>query len=128
MATTCSMCKRAFPQTELFDTPDGVLCTECGGEPPGRLMSPLVIAALVLGAVPFFFHITSSSSVTVNGEITQSVYRDYVAIIAGIAAGALGLGAVAVAFKADARRGARIAIAAGIVGLGLLQVTRGFGM
>ena len=127
MATTCSQCKRAFPDGELLQTAEGLLCSECRPAPQ-KLLGPLVIAALVAGCAPFFFHITSSSSVTENGVVTQAVYRDWAAITGGALAAVLGLAAVASALKGPSPKQKPIAFAVGILGLGFPQLVRGFGL
>lgn len=123
MATACMQCNRAFPQVELLVG----LCSDCRPEAP-KLLSPLTIAALVAGAVPFFFHLTSSSSVTENGVVTQAVYRDYAAIGGGAAGAVLGGVAALAALRGPAPKLARLGIALGALALGLVQLTRGFGI
>ncbi len=130
MSHTCQQCRRAFPSNELFQSAEGqLLCADCGGPPQTRLqkLGPWAVAALALGSLPFFFRITSSSQVTVNGEVTQSVYRDYVALSGGVAAAIAGAVAIVVALKADSEKKARLVVAAAAVGLGLLQLLRGVG-
>jgi hypothetical protein len=126
MATTCAQCKRAFPATELTRWPEGLLCRECAPEAP-KLFSPVLIAALVFGALPFVFHMSSSSSSTVNG-VTEVVFRDWVAVGAGAIAAVISVIAVTGALKPGPQRSTRIGIAVAALGLGLVQVVRGFGL
>ncbi len=126
MASTCSQCNRAFIASELTRFPEGLLCAECAPEVP-KVLSRVVIAALVCGAVPFVFHVTSSSSTTVNGA-TEVVFRDWVAIFAGALGAVIAVAAVVAALKVGPQRSARVAVAVAAMGLGLLQVVRGFGL
>jgi len=82
---------------------------------------------LVVGVIPFFVHVSESSSVSVNGHVTASTFRDWVAIGCGGAALVVGAIAVALAVRNKAG-GARIALAAAAVALGALQLVRGFGL
>ncbi|MBL8958074.1 MAG: hypothetical protein JNK82_45290 [Myxococcaceae bacterium] len=103
-----------------------MLCPDCAPEKP-KVLSKVVITALVCGFIPFVFHITSSSSTTVNG-VTALIYRDYVAISAGALAAVIAIAAVLPALKAGPQRGPRVAAAVAALGLGLLQLVRGFGL
>lgn len=130
----CTDCGRLYPDLELKKLAAGVLCLECAtnaGAAPAASTLPLSgvgIAAAVAAALPFFGHYTTSSSVTENGEVVASTYRDYVALAGGGLAVLLGAVAVLGALKATDRRNLRLGLVGGIVALGLLQVLRGSGM
>ncbi|MFT3839662.1 MAG: hypothetical protein QM723_21940 [Myxococcaceae bacterium] len=130
----CTDCGRLYPDRELKLIGPGALCFECAtnaGAAPAPSTLPLSgvgIAAAVAAGLPFLAHYTTSSSVTENGEVVASTYRDYVALTGGGAAVVLGAVALLGALKATDRRNLRLGVIGGIVALGLLQVLRGLGM
>jgi TPR repeat protein len=87
----------------------------------------LAIAGAVAGAVPFMISSTETSSVTVNGKVTDFHYRDNVALAGGGLAAILGLFAVVLAIRN--RGGAvRILAAVGVLALGGFQIAKGLGV
>ena len=76
------------------------------------------------GLVPFFIHATSSSTVTVNGEVTSATYHDNVALVGGVIALLCGIAALALARKSG---GSRIGMAIAVVALGAYQIAHGLG-
>lgn len=130
----CTDCGRLYPDRELKLLAAGAMCFECAtnaGAAPARSTLPLSgvgIAAAVAAALPFFGHYTTSSSVTENGEVVASTYRDYVALTGGGFAVLLGAVALLGALKSTDRRNLRLGVVGGIVALGVLQLLRGLGM
>ena len=82
----------------------------------------------VAGAIPFFVHVSSSSSTTVNGQVTSFVYRDWVAVGCGVVAVLFGLVTLVAARKEELQRSLAFAAGAGVLLLGGLQIARGFGV
>ena len=127
--TACSSC--ATPVAEqalLYDAQARPVCQACFDRAPpvssgaGSRMGA-GIAGLVCGAIPFGVSFATTSSTTMNGEVTSFVYRDWLAVVLGGLA--IACGAVAVVGKRDARS---VGIAALAIALGALQVARGFGL
>jgi TPR repeat protein len=88
------------------------------------LKSPLAIAAIAAALVPFFVHISSQSSTTVNG-VTQTVFRDYVAI----GGGALALlAAILFALTGAGPKAVKAGVAAVVALLGAYHVVHGLGL
>jgi uncharacterized protein len=87
----------------------------------------LAIFGLIAGAVPFMISVSSSSSVTMNGQVVSSSYRDTVAIGGGALAAICGLIAVVLAVRGKSG-GARIGLAVAALALGGYQLARGFGV
>lgn len=86
-----------------------------------------LIVGLVAGIVPFMLSSSSSSSVTVNGHVVESTYRDNVAIAGGAVALLCGVLAAIAERKPSSVRGTRLAMAVGVLALGAYQIARGFG-
>lgn len=97
---------------------------------PARVPSALEIAGLVACAAPFVISFSSSSSQTVNGVVTAFEYRDPIAIAGGIVGGACGLVSLATSLKktAPSQRAIRVVLCLALVGLGVFQTLRGFGV
>ena len=112
-------------------TADGrSVCTKCFGNMDAAnaaaLASPsrkFAVAGWVVGAIPFFAH---AGTVTVDASGT--VARDYIAIACGIAAAVLGGLSLHAAPKEQPQR--KTAMTGGFIalGLGLVQLARGFGV
>ncbi len=87
------------------------------------------ILGIVAVIVPFVITVSSSSMSTVNGRVTQFVFRDWVAVGGGIAGALCGLGAAA-RFRTTmkSQRALRAAVVLGLLGLGTFQILRGFGI
>ena len=123
---TCAMCGGDFSEARLVHSENGLVCESCEAESaPVDGFSPPVIGGLVAGVVPFFLSITTSSEKTVNGEIVEQSFMDYVA---------LGGGGLAIVFGAVALKAAMgsspkaMAPAVAALGLGVYQLLRGFGV
>jgi hypothetical protein len=86
-----------------------------------------LIIGLVAGIIPLLFSSSSSSSVTVNGQVVESTYRDNFAIAGGAVAIFCGVLAAISERKPSSVRSKRLAMAIGMVALGAYQVARGFG-
>jgi hypothetical protein len=131
METTCAVCGAAISGSDVMYAADGrTVCTKCFGTMDAAAASALAspsrkfaVAGWVTGAVPFFLH-ASSESISTSGV----VYRDYVAIACGIAAAVLGGLALRAAPKEQPQR--KTAMTGGFIalGLGLVQIVRGFGV
>ena len=78
----------------------------------------------IAGLVPFFFHATTFSTTTVNGQVVEASYRDNVALACGAVALLCGIAAVAMARKSG---GSRIGMAVVVVLLGAYQIAHGLG-
>ncbi|CAN5914931.1 hypothetical protein BH11MYX2_BH11MYX2_40840 [soil metagenome] len=82
----------------------------------------------VAGAIPFFITMSSSSSVTVNGVVTSSSYRDNMALGCGGAAIFFGLLAAVLAGKNGAGS-ARVITGVAVIGLGVYVIlSKGLGL
>lgn len=96
---------------------------------PSRVPSTIEIAGLVAAVVPFAVSMASTTMSTTNGEVTSFTYRDPIAIGGGIVAAACGLIALTMLGKTESsKRGLRILIALVLVGGGVFQALRGFGI
>lgn len=131
--STCAQCGNAFAQKDLFATPRGLVCASCNDAPPIPKATPLPIApvgivGIVLGSLPFGLSFSTSSSMTINGVVEESSRRDYVALGLGPLAALCGVGALLAATKATDQKNLRLGLAAGVIGLGLVQVVRGLGL
>ena len=80
------------------------------------------ISGAVVGAVPLFVSVSSSTSTP-----GSFVYRDWIAILCGIAAAALGGVSLWQARSETIRRSTALAAGIAVVALGLYQVAKGFG-
>lgn len=89
--------------------------------------TPLGIGVFA-GLVPFIIHVSTWSSVTTNGRVVSSTYRDYVALGCGIIAAALGVIAIVQARRSSLLRGKAIALGIGVALLGSFQIARGLGV
>lgn len=135
MVGTCSVCGVAVSGAEVLYTPDGaIVCPRdfanvdvaaSGRAPPWRIFA---IAGGVVGAIPFAVTVSSSSSVMVNGEVTDFVYRDWIAVACGVVAATLGVVTLWSARGEQLRRAVAIAAGLGVLALGGLQIARGFGV
>lgn len=130
--TTCAQCGKPFAQKDLFATARGLVCASCNDAPPIPKATPLPIppvgiVGIVLGCLPFGLSFSTSSSMTVNGVVEESTRRDYVALGLGPVAAVCGVFALLAALKETNQKNLRLGLAAGIVGLGLLQILRGLG-
>jgi hypothetical protein len=134
-ATSCSGCSTSISGSDVLYTGDGnAVCATCyeKADIAGNLArsrsggNRLSYVGLGAAVVPFFFHATWSSSVTVDGVVTASSSRDYVALVCGVVALACGaLGAVG-----GVRAKAKSAIGLGALALllGGFQLARGLGV
>ena len=91
--------------------------------------SVIEIVGIIAVIAPFAITMSSSSMSTVNGRITQFVYRDWLAVGGGALGALCGLGA-ATRFGGTMRskRPLRAAIVLGLLGLGTFQILRGLGV
>ncbi|HEY4060172.1 MAG TPA: hypothetical protein VGM39_26340 [Kofleriaceae bacterium] len=90
-----------------------------------RLMAGI---GLVAAAVPFFITMSSTSSVTVDGVVTSSSYRDNLALGCGGAAIFFGLVAAALAAK-NKLGSSRIIAGIAVIGLGVYAIlSKGLGL
>lgn len=131
--TSCAQCNTTFAQKDLFATPRGLVCASCNDAPPIPKATPLPLApvgivGVVLGSLPFGLSFSTSSSMTINGVVEASSRRDYVALALGPVAAVCGALALLAATKATDQKNLRLGLAAGVIGLGLVQVLRGLGL
>lgn len=79
--------------------------------------------------IPFVFSMSSSNSVTIDGEVVTQSYRDAVAIVCGVVAALCGVVAMMMGTRAprSPRLLQHIAIGLALVGGGTYQVLRGCG-
>jgi hypothetical protein len=127
----CVVCSQKLDDSTMLMSERGWVCPSCQtkiqpAEVKG-LLSPLAMVGVVAVVLPFFLHITSSSSVTVNGE-TSTRSLDYVAIAGGIVGFLAAAGALLAAVRETQRKGARVAIALIIDLLSIFHLLRGFGL
>ena len=91
-------------------------------------LGPAAIVGLVAGAVPFFIHLGTSSTVVVNGEVVESTSTDYVALGGGGVAIIAGIAAILTAKNAGANKPKAMMVGAGVIALGVFQLLRGAGI
>jgi TPR repeat protein len=89
--------------------------------------TPLGIGAFA-GLVPFIIHVSTWSSVTANGRVVSSTYRDYVALGCGIIAAVFGVIAIVQARRSSLMRGKAIVLGIAVTLLGGFQIARGLGV
>src|SRR3954466_15226227 len=134
MEATCAVCGTAITGSDVMYASDGrTVCTKCFGNmdapAASALAAPwrkLAVAGAVVGAIPFFAHVSTSETLTVNGDTASFVYRDYVAIGCGIAAAVLGALALRAAPKEQPQRKSGLTGSLVVLALGILQIARGF--
>jgi hypothetical protein len=97
---------------------------------PARFPSPIEIVGAIAAAVPFTFSMASSSMQTVNGQVTAFTYRDPIAIGGGVVAVLCGVLSIAMNLRntEPAKRTMRIVLCLAIIGAGVYQGLRGFGI
>jgi hypothetical protein len=95
-----------------------------------RVPSTIEIVGIIAGAIPFAVSMASSRVEWEEGQITSFVYRDPVAIGGGIVAVICGVLAAATLIRRTepAKKALRTVLCLGLVGLGVFQVLRGFGV
>jgi TPR repeat protein len=132
---TCSGCGIAVSGVEVMYTPDAkVVCPKCFAAtdavavPSSGPWKGFAIAGAVVGAVPFGLRMATVSSSSVNGEVVSFVYRDWIAVICGVIAVALGLVTLWMARGETLRKALAIGAGVGVLALGGLQIARGFGV
>jgi hypothetical protein len=88
------------------------------------------IFGIVACIVPFVISMSSSTSHTVNGQVTSFTYRDPIAIAGGIVGAVCGLIAAATLLRktVPAKRMMRVLLCLALVGGGAFQTLRGFGI
>jgi hypothetical protein len=86
-----------------------------------------LVIGLVASLVPFVMSSSTSSSVTINGQVVESTYRDNIAIAGGAVALVCGVLAAVAERKPSVVRSKRLAMAVGVILLGAYQLARGFG-
>ncbi len=128
----CAACGKDVGEVELFMSEAGEVCPECNlsdeiSGSGGFLSGPALVGA-ISGVIPFFISMGSSTTTTENGVVTASSTLDIVAAGGGGVALIAGAMTVLAAKKAGSDKGKQLAIAAGICGLGVYQLLRGFGV
>jgi hypothetical protein len=129
----CQTCGKAIDGGEVMYTPDAkVVCPGCFDKVDVAATAArgsgigLVGAGVIAGVIPFFVHVSESSSVMVNGEVVSATSRDYIALACGVVAALLG--AMAAAGAVRSKGGTRaLAIGLAVIALGAYQIARGFG-
>jgi len=97
--------------------------------PPRPFPSAIEIIGGLAALVPFFLHLSSSSTSHVNGQAVSFVYRDWVAVGGGAVAALCALAAVTgLPRTAPARRAPRGAAIVVLLGLGVYHLLGGFGL
>lgn len=130
----CQMCGKAIIGDEVLYTADAkVVCPGCfatadvaatASRSSGAL--GLLGAGAIAGVLPFFVHVSESSSVMVNGEVVSATSRDYIALACGVVAALLGAITAAGAVRSKAG-GAALAMRLAVIALGAYQIAHGFG-
>jgi hypothetical protein len=92
------------------------------------LKSPVAIVGLIAVLLPFFLHVSSSSSYSVNDVTVSSQYIDYVAVSGGAVGGLCGILMLLGGLGRKQGKGKALGIAAAICGLAIVQLLRGFGV
>jgi hypothetical protein len=93
-----------------------------------RVPDKTEIIGFIVGGIPFFCHLTSTSTHTVNGRVVESSYTDFVAIALGVVAVLIAFGSYRLLeYTADDDRMKRIGVMVAIAVLGVYQVLRGIG-
>jgi uncharacterized protein len=135
MGQMCSMCGVPVEGANVLYAPDGrVVCPACFAKlapigPPSRAPWRMFAGAgAVVGVIPFALHMSTSSSTTVNGHVTNFVYRDWIAVGCGVVAILIGLIAIVAARKEQLQRGLAFMAGICVVLLGGMQIARGLGV
>jgi hypothetical protein len=131
---TCQLCGKAITGDEVMYTPDAkVVCPGCFDTADVAATvarssgaTGLAVGGAIVGAIPFFVHVTESSTVMVNGEVVSGTTRDYIALACGVVAALLGAIVAGGAIRSKAG-GKALAIGLAVVALGAYQIARGFG-
>ncbi|MEO8703941.1 MAG: tetratricopeptide repeat protein [Kofleriaceae bacterium] len=132
MEQTCETCGVSISGGDvLYTTTAKRVCPACFAKAaPAPAAAKPGLPALIVGAIavvlPMFVTISSSSSVTINGHVESSVYRNWPAVAFGIVA--ILCAAVAMVAAVRARAGLFIGLAALVIVFGGAQVANGFGM
>lgn len=133
---TCSGCGASVATSDITYTPQAkVVCPACAAKldvvAAQAAAQPkwmgFAIAGAVAGVVPFMMHAATTSSTSVNGGVTSFVYRDWIAVICGVVAIALGVMAIRIGRSSLIRMQA-IAAGLAIALLGGYQIAHGFGV
>lgn len=127
----CAICSQKFDDGLMLMSERGWVCQGCQAKvqpvEPRGLLSTMAIIGLVAVALPFFLHITSSSSMTVNGQTTTKTL-DYVAVAGGIVGFLAAGGALLQAARETEKKAARMGIALVIDLLSIFHLLRGLGV
>src|SRR6266571_5130092 len=94
---------------------------------PAKFPGPIELLGGVAGLLPFVISFSSTHSTSVNGVVTNLVYRDWVAFGGGAVAALCGVVAL-LALRRPGKKGVRAAAAVGLLALGGVQVARGLGL
>jgi TPR repeat protein len=129
--TVCSGCATALVASDVLYGPDArPLCADCFAKVDLRATERrgqrfgVIATGGVVGLVPFAVSMSEASWSTVNGVVEHATYRDWFAVVGGVAAAMLALFGLAT----SARRAGSIGLGCAVVALGALQIARGFGV
>jgi len=131
MTVACSACGQAVAGGDVLYTQNAeIVCPRCFARDDlvataARRDHRGLGAGLAIGVIPFAFHVSWSSSTTVNGEVTSYTSRDAVALVCGALALLIALFAAPGALRGKARR--RRALCGAVLALGAFQLAQGFG-
>lgn len=133
---TCQLCAKTIAGADVLYTADArIACRDCYDKADVAAASlgsssgatGLATAGAVAGVIPFLVHVSSSSTVMVNGEVVSATSRDYIALVCGVVAIILGA-LTAVGAVRSKQGGAALAMRIGVVALGAYQIARGLGV
>ena len=128
----CAVCGSQVAAQQMEMSEKGELCPACAEKEDARTaggfkLHPVAIAGIVLGVIPFFIHVTSSSSVTSGGETTVK-FIDYVALGGGGGAALAGILMVVMLVTRKASGGLNVAGLLACLGLAAYQLAYGLGV
>ena len=89
---------------------------------------PWLILGCIAATVPFFFHITSSTTTVENGVEVAAKFTDFVALIGGGLASFFGALFLVHALSRKTQKGEAITVALLIDALGIFHLLRGIGI
>jgi cytochrome bd-type quinol oxidase subunit 2 len=135
LTTACGSCGKLMRSDAVLYTAAAVpVCTVCYAradiaatqERAARAGSSAGRVGVVASIIPLLFHVTSTSAVTVNGEVVGTTFRDWIAIGCGPITAVCGVAAI-VAARSRAS-GRWLVIGAVLVVVGAYHLARGFGV
>lgn len=89
---------------------------------------PMLIAGCIAATIPFFIHVSQSSTTTENGVVVASRYIDYIAVIGGASASFFGAMLLIHALSRKTQKAEGMTVAFLIDALGIYHLLHGLGI